>query len=178
MYHFVAMVTMITRVCISHGMDQDVAYKMSDSFILQADRLGTPEEVRNLQNRMIHRFASAMNTLRKGSTHYSRQVVRCMDYINQHLHDKLSMETLAENVQLSETYLSRLFKKETGQSVSEYIRDKRIEEAQALLRYSEKSPVEIATDLGFSSHSYFISIFKRVTGETPREYRDKYFRKM
>ena len=178
MYHFVAKVTMITRVCISHGLDQETAYKMSDSFILQADHLGTPEEVRELQGRMMFRFATAMNNLRKGSMRYSRQVVRCMDYITQHLHDRLTMEILAEYVQLSETYLSRLFKKETGQSVSEYIRDKRIEEAQALLRFSEKSSVEIATDLGFSSHSYFISIFKKVTGETPREYREKYFRKL
>ena len=88
------------------------------------------------------------------------------------------MEALAEYVQLNETYLSKLFKKETGQSVSEYIRDRKVEEAAALLRYSEKTSVEIATDLGFSSHSYFISIFKKVMGMTPKEYRDQYFRKL
>jgi AraC-like DNA-binding protein len=88
------------------------------------------------------------------------------------------MEELAGYVQLNETYLSKLFKKETGQSVSEFIRDKKVEEACALLRYSDKTSVEIAADMGFSSHSYFISIFKKVTGMTPKEYRDQYFRKL
>lgn len=177
MYHFVSMVTMITRVCISHGLDQVIAYKMSDSFIYRADHKATAEEVRELQDEMILKYASTMESLQKKTVH-SRQVIRCIDYISQHLHEKIAMEDLAEYVQLNETYLSKLFKKETGQSVSEYIRDKKIEEARALLRFSEKSSVEIATDLGFSSHSYFISIFKKVTGMTPKEYRNQNFRKM
>ena len=177
MYHFVAMTTMLTRVCISHGLDQEIAYKMSDAFIQKADRLKTPEEVRNLQYQLMFQYATTMGSFRKLHVN-SRQIVRCIDYISQHLHEKITMEALAEYVQLNETYLSKLFKKETGQSVSEYIRDRKVEEAAALLRYSEKTSVEIATDLGFSSHSYFISIFKKVMGMTPKEYRDQYFRKL
>jgi len=177
MYHFVAMVTMITRVCIAHGLDQEIAYRMSDVFIRQADKKTTPEEVRKLQGDMIIHYASFMASQQKYRVH-SKQVVKCIDYISQHLHDKISMEELAQHVQLNETYLSKLFKKEMGISVSEFIRDKKIEEACALLRYSDKSSIEIATDLGFSSHSYFISIFKKVTGMTPKEYRDQSFRKL
>ena len=177
MYHFVAMVTMITRVCISHGLNQDIAYKMSDSFILKADHLKKPEDIRELQDDMIFKYALTMEGLQKKNVH-SKQVIKCIDYISQHLHEKITMEDMAEYVQLNETYLSKLFKKETGQAVSEYIRDKKVEEAMGLLRFSEKSSVEIAADLGFSSHSYFISIFKKVTGMTPKEYRDQHFRRM
>ena len=81
-------------------------------------------------------------------------------------------------MKLNETYLSKLFRKETGLSISEYIRNKKIEEAMALLRYSEKTSIEIATDLGFSSHSYFISVFKKVCGMTPKEYRNQHLRRM
>ncbi len=177
MYHFVAMTTMITRVCISKGMEQSLAYKMSDTYINRADRLTNPTEVKKLQLEMIMGFADVMSRHQRRNVR-SKQIVKCMDYIDQHLHEKISMEELADYVNLNETYLSKLFRKETGCSVSEYIRDKKVEEAKALLRYSEKSSIEIATDLGFSSHSYFISVFKKVTGETPKEYRNHTFRKL
>lgn len=177
MYHFVAMTTMITRVCISHGLEQEVAYKMSDTYISRADKMLTPQQVRECQSEMMMGFAKTMAIRQKGPVH-SVQIVKCMDYIGQHLHEKISMDDLANYVNLNETYLSKLFRKETGLSVSEYIRDKKVEEAMGLLRFSEKSSIEIATDLGFSSHSYFISVFKKVTGETPKDYRNRMFRKM
>lgn len=177
MYHFVAMTTMITRVCISHGLEQDVAYKLSDTYILRADKQQTPEQVWECQLEMIKGFAKTMAKRQQKPVH-SVQIVKCMDYIGQHLHEKISMDDLANYVNLNETYLSKLFRKETGRSVSEYIRDKKVEEAQDLLRFTEKSSIEIATDLGFSSHSYFISVFKKVTGETPKDYRNRKFRKM
>lgn len=177
MYHFVAMITMITRVCISHGLDQIIAYKISDVFIQRADKKTSAAEIRELQTEMMIHFSETMARQQRKPVH-SKQIVKCIDYISQHLHDKITMEELAAYVQLNETYLSKLFKKETGQSVSEFIRDKKVEEARALLRYSEKSSIEIATDLGFSSHSYFISIFKKVTGMTPKEYRNQNFRRL
>jgi len=177
MYHFVAMTTMITRVCISHGLEQEIAYKMSDSYISRADKLSKPEQVREFQTEMIMGFAKTMQRRQKDAVH-SVQIVKCMDYIGNHLHEKITMDDLAKHVNLNETYLSKLFRKETGLSVSEYIRDKKIEEAKGLLRFSEKTSIEIATDLGFTSHSYFISVFKKVTGETPKDYRNRTFRKM
>ena len=177
MYHFVALTTMVTRVCISKGLEQSVAYKMSDTYISRADRLTKPEEVKKLQGEMMMGFAETMARGQKRDVH-SKQIVRCIDYIGQHLHEKISMEELSGYVNLNETYLSKLFRKEMGCSVSEYIREKKVEEAKGLLRYSEKTSIEIATDLGFSSHSYFISVFKKVTGETPKEYRNRTFRKL
>ncbi|MBQ9872091.1 MAG: helix-turn-helix transcriptional regulator [Eubacterium sp.] len=177
MYHFVSMTAILTRVCISHGLQQEEAYKMSDTFIQKADKLSTPDEVREFQGEMMIRYAKVMAQKQKKGIH-SKQVVKCMDYIGQNLHDKITMEQLAQHVKLNETYLSKLFRKETGLSISEYIRNKKIEEAMALLRYSEKTSIEIATDLGFSSHSYFISVFKKVCGMTPKEYRNQHFRRM
>lgn len=90
----------------------------------------------------------------------------------------LQCRELAEHVNLNETYLSKLFKKEMGRTVSEFIRDKKIEEACWLLRFTDKSSIEIATDLSFSSHSYFISVFKKVMTITPKEYRNRQFRSL
>ena len=106
----------------------------------------------------------------------SKQVIKCIDYINENLHNTITVSELADYVGLNETYLSKVFKRETGVTVSEYVRDKKIEEACWLLKFTDKSSIEIATDLSFSSHSYFISVFKKVMNVTPKEYRNQSFR--
>ena len=76
---------------------------------------------------------------------------------------------------VSASYLSRLFKKETGSSVSAYIRNRKIDMAKNLLRFSNDSMIEIANRLAFSSQSHFIQQFREVVGMTPKKYRDTYY---
>ena len=172
MYHMVSMTAVITRICIAKGMPQDVAYKISDAFIRKADKAGTVEDIRAVQWEMVVEFTEcAANTTLININ--SKQVRDCVDYIRKNAHDNITVSELAESVGLNETYLSKLFKKEMGCTVSEYIRDEKIEEACYLLTFSNKTSIEIATDLSFSSHSYFISVFKKVKGVTPKEYRNQ-----
>ena len=177
MYHMVAMTTLISRVCISHGIEPEIAYEMSDIFIRRADKARSVEEINVIREEMIMEFAREMNKRKKGSAK-SAQVIMCLDYINDHLHENITVSELAEHVNLTVKYLSKLFKKEMNCSINEHIRDLKVEEAKSLLRYSYKSSIKIATDLGFTSHSYFISVFKKVSGMTPREYRNENFRKV
>ena len=83
---------------------------------------------------------------------------------------------LAEHTELSTSYLSRLFEKELGIAVSDYIREKKIDKAQNLLKYSDFSTVEIANYLSFSSQSHFIQTFEKLVGLTPKKYRDRFYR--
>jgi YesN/AraC family two-component response regulator len=166
---------MITRVCIIHGMEQDMAYKLSDTYIQRADKMGSVSEIRGIQSEMVMKFNDLMRDRVKMSVK-SKQVIQCIDYINNNLHGTITVTDLANFVGLNETYLSKIFKREAGVTVSAYVRNKKIEEACWLLKYTDKSSIEIATDLSFSSHSYFISVFKKVTGKTPKEYRNIEFR--
>ena len=84
---------------------------------------------------------------------------------------------LAEHVGLTPSYLSALFKKKTGLSVSDYIMKKKIETAENMLRYTESSYSEIAATLSFSSQSHFIKAMKAQTGMTPRQYRNHFYKK-
>ncbi|MBQ6231480.1 MAG: helix-turn-helix domain-containing protein [Eubacterium sp.] len=176
-YHMIAMTTLISRTCISHGIEPELAYEMSDVYIRRADKAKTTDEVNAIREEMILGFANEMNK-RKTATVKSTQVKLCIDYITDHLHDNITVPELAEHVNLTVKYLSKLFKKEMGYSINEHIRRLKVEEAKSLLRYSYKSSLEIATDLGFTSHSYFITVFKKETGMTPREYRNENFRKI
>ena len=170
-YHMVAMTALVSRICILKGMPQDIAYKISDVYIKKADESTDIDKVHDIQWEMVKSYAEYMNTLTYSSA-TSKQIRDSVDYIRQNIHDNITVAELAEKVDLNETYLSKLFKKEMGCTVSEYIRNEKIEEACYLLRYTDKTSIEIASDLSFSSHSYFISVFKKVKGVTPKEYRN------
>ena len=171
-YHMVAMTAIITRVCIGKGMPQDIAYKISDVYIRKADSARTVDDVRMVQWDMVQNFTQ-YSIESKQSQINSKQIRQCINYIREHAHDSITVSEIAESVGLNETYLSKLFKKVMGCTVSEYIRNEKIAEACYLLTYTDKTSIEIATDLSFSSHSYFISVFKKVKGITPKEYRNQ-----
>ncbi|BCN31127.1 helix-turn-helix domain-containing protein [Anaeromicropila herbilytica] len=190
-YLFVASTTLATRFCIEGGMEAQEAYNMSDLFIQNLDRCYTVQEIYEHQTNMITAFTQKMaaihdsnqeselthNTPSYSSTIFSKPVYDCMDYIYYHLHYKLTLQELANQVSLSPNYLAILFKKEKGITIQEYIRAKRIEAAKNMLIYSDYTQTEIGQFLAFSSSSHFIKVFKEQVGLTPKDYKKKYYRK-
>ncbi len=96
---------------------------------------------------------------------------KAKEYIADHLDERLLSEQIAQALFLNADYLNRIFKKETGITLSEYISNQRIEKAKELLLNSTFSVSEIAFEVGFQSFSYFSKIFKRKTGKEPSKYR-------
>lgn len=174
-YLFVASITLASRSVIAGGMDAERAYNISDLFILKMDTLQTVEEVKALHAEMFAFYTREMAALGKAEV-YSKPVILCMDYIYNHLHETIRVDTLAELVGLNRSYLSTLFKKETGTSVSKYILSKRMEAAQNMLRFSAYTYAEISAILAFSSQSHFNRVFRAQTGYTPKEFRNRFFR--
>lgn len=95
-------------------------------------------------------------------------------YIAANLMQELSRETIAQAVFLNPSYLSRMFHKETGEKLSDYITRMRIEEAKRMLETSDKKITAIAHALGYSNDSYFIRAFRNLVQMTPYEYRKAY----
>ena len=153
------------------------AYRLSDFYILRMDSCTTVRQVADLHHEMVKDFTGKM-ILQKKSSILSKPVMQCVDYIYTHIKERITITTLAEYTDLSESYLSRVFKQNLGISISDYIREKKIEKATHLLRYSDKPIVDIANYLSFSSQSHFIQIFENYTGLTPKKYRDKYYKSM
>lgn len=174
-YHFVITIALITRFCVEGGMEMETAYTLSDLYINRADNCMREGDIHTLHREAILDFTRQMNRLAHDNI-YSKPVIMTMDYIYDNLHSKISEDEIAEYVSLSAAYISRLFKREVGVTISTYIAIKRVETAQNMLKYSDYSPVDIANYLAFASHSHFISVFKKYTGMTPNEYRKRYFR--
>ncbi len=174
-YHFVVTAAMLTRYCIDGGLEPEQAYRLSDFYILKMDSCTTIRQVADLHHEMAKDFTGKM-VLQKKSAILSKPVMQCIDYIYSHIKERITRATLAEYTGLSENYLSRVFKQNLGISISDYIREKKIEQATHLLRYSDKPIIDIANYLSFSSQSHFIQIFENYTGLTPKKYRDQYYR--
>ncbi|WP_164775410.1 response regulator transcription factor [Paenibacillus glycanilyticus] len=95
-------------------------------------------------------------------------------YIAINMDQDLSRETIAEQVFLNPDYLSRMFKKETGHSVSDYILLERIRAAKEMLSQTSVPISTIAASVGYTNFSHFAKIFKKYAGIGPSEYRNQY----
>lgn len=174
-YHFVVTTAMITRYCVHAGMEQEKAYNLSDFYIYKMDACQTISEIAKLHDSMCLDYCKQMNILRSSQI-LSKPIVLCIDYIYSHIHYRITIKALADYLNLSESYLSKLFHKEMGLPISQYIIDLKIEKAKNLLQYSEYNIIDIANYLSFSSQSHFIQVFQKKTGLTPHKYRTKNFR--
>lgn len=170
-YHFVTAVALTSRVCVDGGLPHDVAYTLSDIYIQRADKCHNCEELIDLFEEMQVDFAKRMRALKKQNV-ISLHIRKCIDYIYENLNEKLSVASLADVLGLNPTYLSRLFLKETGMTVKDFVIRAKITTAENMLRYSDFSYLEISLSLGFSSQSAFISTFRKINGTTPKKYRE------
>ncbi len=99
-------------------------------------------------------------------------IERVKQHIHDHIGDKnLSLATLASVIHYNPSYLSRFFKQKTGQNLSEYINDIRLEKSELLLADPSIRISDVAYGVGFESSSYFAVFFKKRAGMTPNEYR-------
>lgn len=170
-YHFIVTITLMTRFCIEGGMEESRAYYLSDLYIQKADDLQKADELVRLRIEATLDFTNQMKALKKEKI-CSKPVVQCINYIYENLHKPLSGKILAEYTGLNRSYLSRLFKQETGKTIGEYILGKKIEASMNMLKYSDYSFSDIANFLNFSSQSHFIKVFHEKTSFTPKKFRD------
>ena len=111
---------------------------------------------------------------KKQDDHTERSMDRIKKYIDEHFQEDIRREDLAELVYLNVDYMSRVFKKDTGVSISAYLIRARVEKAKVLLTESMMPVNAIAQYVGYSNFSYFTKMFKDNTGYSPLEYRRKY----
>lgn len=176
-YLFVVSISQVCRFAIEGGVNMEKAFCSSDLFIQKMDTFSTQEEILNLYEQVLYFYATEVQKSQKKELHASGKIRLSIDYIHNHLHEKLTVKTIATEVGLSPNYYSSLFKKEIGNSVISYIHSVRVQAACNMLHFSEYTSQEIADYLGFSSYSHFCSIFKQYIGQTPLQYRDYHFRK-
>lgn len=102
---------------------------------------------------------------------YSAGVAKCIEYINTHYSDeKMSLAQLSSLTCYSQAYLSRIFKKETGHYLVDYINEVRIGHAKRLLANPKNKIYQVAEKVGYANYSYFSKMFRKIAGKSPTEY--------
>lgn len=108
----------------------------------------------------------------KGHKNIRNDVMEALQFIEEHYNDDISLSDVAGYINISKNHLSFLFKKETGQTFSDYLIQYRINRAKELLESREKYTVtEIAEMTGFHDTGYFSKVFKKTTGISPNQYK-------
>lgn len=117
-------------------------------------------------------FDAVLHRVNQGGA-YSGPIQKVTSYVNAHYQEKLTLASVAATVSFSAEYLSRMFVKETGVNFVTYLNNVRLQHAVSLLEHTDKRIYEIAESVGYTSVSYFSTVFKKNFGITPNEYQAK-----
>jgi transcriptional regulator GlxA family with amidase domain len=106
--------------------------------------------------------------------HQDKEVQKAQEYTEENYQDKITVDDLAKRLAVSRRSLERRFKQATGNTIIEYLQRVRVEVAKRSFEASRKNISEVMYDTGYSDSKAFRNVFKKITGLTPIEYRNKY----
>ncbi|NMF06241.1 response regulator transcription factor [Clostridium beijerinckii] len=173
-----SLLDLVVKTCNRYS----IAYEdiFSTSYI-PIEILSTKETVEEMSEWFLEIFTKIININFNNSftNKYSKKVADSIDYINKNLFNQsLSLTDIAENINVHKVYLCRIFKEETGENVTQYILKARIEKSKEIILSTNYKLYEISDKLGFNSPQQFSILFKKVTGITPNQFRDSYFKNL
>lgn len=131
----------------------------------------TVKPLRDWTFRILGHLSDQVERERKHS--HAAIVSQVNAFVEQNLQHDVSIQTVANHVFLHPSYLSRIYKSETGESYSDYVLKVRMERAISLLRNKGIKVYDISTELGYNQTQHFIKMFKKHFGLTPQEYRER-----
>lgn len=179
----IILVTLASRAAMEGGVMPEIAYSFSDSYINKIEEAVSPEAALSLGRQAEYHYACLVQEAKKERTspetgrNINSNISLCKDYIFSHLHEKIRISDIAKELYLNPNYLSDLFRKAEGITISGYILQEKLKLVKNMLIYSRYSYNEIANYLGFSSQSHLGMRFRKHTGMTLHQYRETYGRK-
>lgn len=161
----------LLRKAVQNGMVHPLYIdEMSGHFAQEIEKSTSIDALNALSREMVHKYA---NLVRNHSMRgYSPAVQKVVNYIDFNYQEDLSLKKIADLFSISPSYLSALFKKETGSTLTEYINNKRIDISVSLLNTTDSSIQNIAAQVGFLDVNYYTRIFKKLKGISPSAYRN------
>ena len=169
------LLTIAKLASIENGNDKKICHARFCSFIHELKQCKNYDKVLEVLIEGTLEFAKSSHKINSYvNENYSPMTNKCIKRIIEKIPGKISLDDLAGDLHISAKYLSALFVKETGMSITDFIQNMRIQEAKRLLKGTELSYIEISNLLNFCSQSYFNNLFKKKEGMTPKEFREKY----
>lgn len=172
-YMAVATIGILSRAAISGGVASSDSFRLSDIFL---NRIAQCNDSRSITQERDEALIAFTKLVKKANRHeYENPYVEdCKQYIANNIFKKISLDDVAAALNIRSTYLARLFSQAEHMSIGQYIRKEKIRLAKNMLKYSDRTILQISNYLSFQSQSYFGKTFKNETGMTPEAYRKKY----
>lgn len=165
----IIMNTLLRKAAERGGVHPVYIDSVSSEFAAKIEKANTIDALQQLMQEMFHRYC---RLVKKHSTKdYSPLVQHAITLIDGRITEELSLQSIAGLLNVSSSYFSTLFKKETGITLTEYINNRRIKHAKYLLESTKLQIQTIAQHCGIVDVHYFSKVFKKLTGMTPKEYR-------
>ena len=165
----IELVVILSRAIIDAGANMDEVMALSAKYLGDIDRFTTFEEMNVWLTGIVHKFIDYSFTL--PAVKHSSIVYKITEYINANYSKRITLDDVAKEVYLSRSYISTVFKEEMGISLTEYIRDVRIEKSKLLLLDNKIRIIDISGLCGFEDQSYFTKVFHKAVGVTPKKFR-------
>jgi two-component system, response regulator YesN len=161
--------TLLRKAAEKGGVHPFYLDSLSSKFAVQIEKCSSLNQTAELFKSMMYDYCDAVRKL--SLKNYSSSIRKTIEYIRINLNQELSLDSISRALNLSSYELSRKFKKETGKNITEYINNRRINEAIYILENEDISITDIAFIVGFNDVNYFTKVFKKLKGVTPSEYR-------
>ncbi|MDR0491445.1 MAG: helix-turn-helix domain-containing protein [Oscillospiraceae bacterium] len=167
------LLVILSRATIEAGADPAETFRLSEDFFLQIEQYADVDQLALWISDIVRRFI--LQAFDLAQVKHSDVIFKTSNYIKKNCAEKLSLDSLAREVFLSKSYLSSIFKRETGVSLTTYITKVRVEKSKKLLLEDNASLAHISSQCGFKDQSYFTKVFKKATGVSPKYFRDNYY---
>lgn len=164
------LIIVLSRGAIEGGADISLIFGLNDNYIETIMSFTEIDSLSYWLNDVIHQYIDCVFEFSKAR--HSDILYKVIAYLNTHFMEKITLDDVAKHVYLSRSYLSKIFKSETGESFSTYLNNLRVEKSKAYLKDNKLLLVEVAHLCGFDDQSYFTKIFKKKTGISPKKYRE------
>ena len=166
----IIMNTLLRKAAESGGVHPVYLDSVSSSYATKIEQMTSLPAITELMGDMFQSYCRLVR--RHSMSDYSPTVQKAIVFIESDLSSDLTLSSIAHEQKISSGYLSAVFKKETGKTITEYIRDRRVKHAIYLLETTHLQIQTIAVHCGIVDLQYFSKIFKKHTGKTPKEYRE------
>ena len=169
--YLIILKTLLRKAAEYGGVHPLHIHRLSSHFATQIENARTIKQSLALQEEMIRSFCQLVK--KHSLSKYSYYVGQTITLIQYDLTADLRLKTIAEKLNVNPSYLSSLFHREYGCTLTEFINKQRIDKGIALLRLTSKPVQEVAAECGIQDVNYFIKLFKKQTGFTPNRYREE-----
>ena len=165
------LLVLMSRAAIDGGADVDEILNLCRKYIHEVEDIDNIEFLNHWISAILHKFISFVFDFR--NIKHQNLIFKTNAYIKEHLAERITLDSAAEQVYLSKSYFCKIIKEELGCTFTEYVNRIRVEQSMALLKSTGMSIVEVANAVGFDDQSYYTRIFKKQVGITPGRYREK-----